>query len=68
MLCRWGQEKQPVTPYCDTMSTLSELKKSLLADGVIDADEVKQLDALLYADGVIEIKAMDRWMFWSANS
>lgn len=43
-------------------------EKSLLADGVIDADEVKQLDALLYADGVIEIKAMDRWMFWSANS
>ena len=54
MLCWWGKDKQPVTTYCDTMSTLSELKKSLLADGVIDAEEVKQLDALLYADGVIE--------------
>lgn len=44
------------------MSTLSELKKSLLADGVIDAEEVKQLDALLYADGVIE-KEEAEWLY-----
>ena len=36
------------------MSTLSELKKSILADGVIDKDEVKQLQEVLYADGVID--------------
>ena len=36
------------------MSTLAELKTALLADGVIDAEEVKQLDTLLYADGVID--------------
>jgi uncharacterized tellurite resistance protein B-like protein len=33
---------------------LSELKKSILADGVIDAAEVKQLRELLYADGKID--------------
>lgn len=36
------------------MSTLSELKKSILADGVIDAAEVKQLRDVLYADGKID--------------
>jgi uncharacterized tellurite resistance protein B-like protein len=36
------------------MSTLSELKKSILADGVIDEAEVKQLREVLYADGTID--------------
>jgi len=36
------------------MSTLSELKKSILADGVIDEAEVKQLREVLYADGKID--------------
>jgi uncharacterized tellurite resistance protein B-like protein len=36
------------------MSILSELKKSILADGVIDAAEVKQLREVLYADGKID--------------
>jgi hypothetical protein len=36
------------------MSKLSELKKSILADGVIDKEEVKQLREVLFADGVID--------------
>ncbi len=36
------------------MSKLSELKKSILADGVIDEAEVKQLREVLYADGTID--------------
>ena len=36
------------------MSKLDELKKSILADGVIDEQEAKQLREVLYADGVIE--------------
>jgi uncharacterized tellurite resistance protein B-like protein len=36
------------------MSVLSELKKSILADGVIDEAEVKQLREVLYADGKID--------------
>lgn len=36
------------------MSKLFELKKSILADGVIDEQEVKQLREVLYADGVID--------------
>lgn len=36
------------------MSNLQELKKSILADGVIDAQEVKQLKEALYADGQID--------------
>jgi len=36
------------------MNTLSELKKSILADGVIDEAEVKQLREVLYADGKID--------------
>ena len=30
------------------MKTLEELKKDLLADGIIDADEVKELEEVLY--------------------
>jgi len=33
---------------------LEQLKKELLADGVIDAAEVEKLNEVLYADGVIE--------------
>jgi uncharacterized tellurite resistance protein B-like protein len=36
------------------MSKLTELKKSILADGVIDEQEVKQLREVLYADGIID--------------
>ena len=36
------------------MSNLSELKKSILADGAIDEAEVKQLREVLYADGKID--------------
>jgi uncharacterized tellurite resistance protein B-like protein len=38
------------------MSTLIELKESILADGVIDEAEVKQLREVLYADGTIDIE------------
>ena len=33
---------------------LNELKADLLADGIIDADEVAQLKEVLYEDGVID--------------
>ena len=36
------------------MKSLEELKKDLLADGVIDASEVKELEAVLFEDGVID--------------
>jgi hypothetical protein len=36
------------------MSKLNELKKSILADGTIDEQEVKQLREVLYADGIID--------------
>jgi len=36
-----------------------ELKKSILADGIIDADEVKNLRAKLYEDGVIDREEAD---------
>jgi hypothetical protein len=36
-----------------------ELKKSLLADGVIDAAEVASLRAMLFADGVIDREEAD---------
>jgi uncharacterized tellurite resistance protein B-like protein len=36
------------------MSNLTKLKKSIIADGVIDEQEVKQLREVLYADGVID--------------
>ena len=41
------------------MATLEELKKELLADGVIDAAEVAQLKEVLYADGVIDKEEAD---------
>ena len=36
------------------MKSLEQLKNELLADGIIDAAEVKELKEILYADGVIE--------------
>jgi len=36
------------------MSDFKNLKEEILADGVIDADEVKQLEKALYADGEID--------------
>jgi uncharacterized tellurite resistance protein B-like protein len=41
------------------MSKLNELKKSILADGVIDEQEVKELREVLYADGVIDKEEAD---------
>ena len=41
------------------MKTLEELKKDLLADGIIDADEVKELEEFLYADGVVDKEEAD---------
>lgn len=38
------------------MKTLDQLKKELLADGVIDATEVKELESILYADGKIDVE------------
>ncbi len=36
------------------MKSLDQLKKELLADGVIDAAEVKELETVLFADGKID--------------
>lgn len=36
------------------MKTLEQLKNELLADGIIDANEVKELNEILYADGKID--------------
>lgn len=36
------------------MKSLEQLKTELLADGVIDATEVKELETVLYADGKID--------------
>lgn len=41
------------------MSNLKELKKSILADGVIDEQEVIQLREVLYADGIIDKEEAD---------
>jgi len=38
------------------MNDLNEIKKSILADGVIDEQEVKLLRDVLYADGIIDIE------------
>jgi len=36
------------------MKTLQEYKAELLADGIIDANEVKELEQLLFTDGKID--------------
>ena len=41
------------------MKSLEELKKDLLADGIIDANEVKELNEVLYADGIIDSEEDD---------
>ena len=41
------------------MKSLEELKIDLLADGIIDAAEVKELEEFLYEDGVIEKEEAD---------
>lgn len=38
---------------------LSELVKDIVADGVVDADEVKGIRARIYADGVIDKEEAD---------
>lgn len=37
------------------MKNLEQMKKQLLADGVIDAAEVKELETILLADGKIDV-------------
>ncbi len=39
--------------------SLNELVKDIIADGVVDADEVQQLETALYADGVIDSEEVD---------
>ena len=41
------------------MGKLEQLKKNLLADGVIDKEEVAQLREVLYADGVIDAEEVE---------
>lgn len=41
------------------MTTFEDLRKELLADGVIDSAEVARLKEILYADGVIDRKEAD---------
>ena len=41
------------------MSKLKELKKSILANGLVNEHEVKQLREILYADGTIDMKEAD---------
>lgn len=41
------------------MNNLNKLKKSILADGIIDEQEVKQLRDVLYADGIIDKEEAD---------
>lgn len=41
------------------MKTLDELKKDLLADGIIDAAEVKTLEQVIFEDGVVDKEEAD---------
>lgn len=41
------------------MANFEELKKDLLADGIIDADEVKKLEAIIFEDGVVDKEEAD---------
>ena len=36
------------------MKTLEQLKTEILADGIIDSEEVKEIKEVIYADGVID--------------
>lgn len=41
------------------MKTLETLKKEILEDGVIDAQEVNEIEAVVYADGEIDKEEAD---------
>lgn len=41
------------------MKTLEQLKEEILADGVIDAAEVKEIETVIYADGTIDKEEAD---------
>ena len=41
------------------MKTLEELKKDLLADGIIDAEEVKTLASVIFEDGIVDKEEAD---------
>lgn len=41
------------------MSDLNQLKEQILADGIIDAAEVKQIEGVIYADGKIDQEEAD---------
>lgn len=41
------------------MKSLEELKNDVLADGVIDAAEVKEIEKAIYADGTIDREEAD---------
>lgn len=41
------------------MKTLEQLKKEILEDGIIDAAEVKEIEAVIYADGTIDKEEAD---------
>lgn len=41
------------------MKSLEELKKEILADGIIDAGEVKEIENVIYADGTIDQEEAD---------
>jgi uncharacterized membrane protein YebE (DUF533 family) len=41
------------------MSSLDQLKEELIADGIIDAEEVEQIRNVIYSDGVIDSEEVD---------
>jgi len=41
------------------MKSLKELKIEILADGIIDADEVKEIESVIYEDGKIDKEEAD---------
>ena len=41
------------------MKTLQQLKQEILQDGIIDQNEVKELESVLYDDGIIDQEEAD---------
>ena len=41
------------------MKTLEELKKDLLADGIIDSKEVKTVESVIFEDGIVDKEEAD---------
>ncbi len=41
------------------MKSLEQLKNEILEDGIIDAAEVKEIEAMIYADGTIDKEEAD---------